>query len=66
MNKNLFVLAGKNYTTGDFADYIEKNSKKRSDKGKDALLNEYYDGFSYGLQVRHYIAQFFNAPRLGI
>ena len=44
-NKNLFVLAGKNYTTTDFADYIEKNSKKRSDKGKDALLNEYYDGF---------------------
>ncbi len=41
----MFVLAGKNYTTNDFADYIEKNSKKRSDKAKDALLNEYYEGF---------------------
>ncbi|HLP52833.1 MAG TPA: peptidylprolyl isomerase [Chitinophagales bacterium] len=45
MNKPLFVLAGKNYTTTDFADYIEKNSKKRTDKAKDALLNEYYEGF---------------------
>ncbi len=44
-SKSLFVLAGKDYTTNDFADYIEKNSKKRSDKNKDALLNEYYDGF---------------------
>ncbi len=41
----LFVLAGITYTTADFTDYIEKNSKKRSDKGKDALANEYYDGF---------------------
>jgi peptidyl-prolyl cis-trans isomerase SurA len=41
----LFALAGKNYTTNDFAEFIEKNSKKRSDKNKDALLNEYYDGF---------------------
>ena len=41
----LFTLAGKNYTTNDFAEYIEKNSKKRGDKNKDALLNEYYDGF---------------------
>ncbi len=41
----IFVLAGKNYTTKDFAEYIEKNSKKRNDKSKDALLNEYYDGF---------------------
>ena len=31
-SKVLFVLAGKNYTTSDFTDYIEKNSKKRSDK----------------------------------
>lgn len=43
--KILFVLAGKNYSVADFVDYIEKNSKKRSDKTKDALLNEYYDGF---------------------
>lgn len=45
MDKGLFTLAGKTYTTNDFADYIEKNSKKRTDKVKDALLNEYYDGF---------------------
>src|ERR1043165_2871450 len=45
MNKTLFVLAGKNYTTADFAEYIEKSSKKRNDKGREALLNEYYDGF---------------------
>jgi len=45
LNKPLFVLAGKNYTTSDLIEYVEKNSKKRSDKGKDALLNEYYEGF---------------------
>ncbi len=45
IDKGLFTLAGKTYTTNDFADYIEKNSKKRTDKVKDALLNEYYDGF---------------------
>ncbi len=44
-SKVLFTLAGKNYTVSDFADYVEKSSKKRSDKAKDALLNEYYDGF---------------------
>ena len=44
-SKVLFTLAGKNYTQSDFADHIEKNSKRRADKTKDALLNEYYDGF---------------------
>jgi peptidyl-prolyl cis-trans isomerase SurA len=44
-NKVLFTLAGKNYTQSDFADYIEKTSKKRSDKAKDALMNEYYESF---------------------
>lgn len=44
-NKTLFTLAGKNYTQAEFVEYIEKNSKKRADKSKDALLNEYYDGF---------------------
>lgn len=44
-DKVLFVLAGNNYTQKDFAAFIEKNSKRRSDKSKDALLNEYYDGF---------------------
>ena len=43
--KTLFTLAGKNYTTDDFADYIEKAAKKRNDKSKAALLNEYYEGF---------------------
>lgn len=45
VKSTLFVLAGKNYTTIDFADYIEKTSKRRSDKTLDALVNEYYDGF---------------------
>lgn len=44
-NKALFVLAGKSYTQADFADWIEKNTKHRTDKAKDALLNEYYDAF---------------------
>lgn len=44
-SKTLFTLAGKNYTYSDFAEYIEKNGKRRTDKTKDALLNEYYDGF---------------------
>ena len=43
--KALFTLAGKEYTQGDFASYIEKNAKRRADKGKDALLNEYYDSY---------------------
>ena len=43
--KPLFTLAGKTYSVNDFADYMEKSAKKRSDKTKEALLNEYYDGF---------------------
>lgn len=43
--KVLFTLAGKEYTQGDFASYIEKNAKRRADKSKDALLNEYYDSY---------------------
>ena len=43
--KVLFKLAGKSYTEGDFTDYIVKNAKRRNDKSKDALLNEYYEGF---------------------
>jgi peptidyl-prolyl cis-trans isomerase SurA len=41
----LFVLAGKTYSTTELADYIQKVAKKRKDKNKDGLLNEYYDGF---------------------
>lgn len=44
-DKVLFTLAGKNYTQSDFADYIEKIAKRRSDKNKEGLINEYYDGF---------------------
>lgn len=44
-NKTLFSLAGKSYTQADFIEYIEKVSKRRTDKNKDALVNEYYDGF---------------------
>ena len=43
--KVLFKLAGKSYTEGDFTDYIAKNAKRRNDKSKEALLNEYYEGF---------------------
>jgi len=41
----LFTLAGKAYTTTDFAAYLEKVVKKRTDKKKDGLLAEYYDGW---------------------
>ena len=41
----LFSLAGKNYTVSDFIDFVEKNSRRRSDKTKDALLNEYFETF---------------------
>lgn len=44
-NKVLFTLANKSYTQADFFDYVEKVSKRRTDKNKDALINEYYDGF---------------------
>lgn len=43
--KVLFTLAGKEYAQGDFASYIEKNAKRRADKSKDALLNEYYESY---------------------
>ena len=42
----LFFLAGKPFSNSDFATYLEKNGKRRSDKSKDALLNEYYDSWS--------------------
>lgn len=44
-NKALFLLAGKDYTVNDFIDYMEKNAKRRADKNKDALINEYYENF---------------------
>lgn len=44
--KVLFTLAGKEYTQGDFAAFVEKNAKRRGDKSKDALLNEYYDAYA--------------------
>lgn len=44
-DKVLFILAGTNYSQKDFAAFIEKNSKRRNDKAKDPLINEYYDGF---------------------
>ena len=43
--KVLFKLAGKPYTEGEFADYIGKTAKRRNDKSKDGLLNEYYENF---------------------
>lgn len=42
---NLFSLAGKSYTTEEMAQYLEKVAKRRNDKNKDGLLNEYYEGW---------------------
>ena len=44
-DENLFTLAGKSYTTTDFATFLERVVKKRNDKSKDALLNEYFEGW---------------------
>ena len=44
-SKVLFKLAGKTYTEGEFAEFIGKSAKRRTDKSKDALLNEYYENF---------------------
>lgn len=44
-SKVLFTMAGKSYTQADFLEYVEKVAKRRNDKGKDALINEYYEGF---------------------
>lgn len=41
----LFTLGNKQYTKADFASYVEKVAKRRADKNKDQLLNEYYDGY---------------------
>jgi peptidyl-prolyl cis-trans isomerase SurA len=41
----IFVLASKLYTAQDFAKYIEKNGRRRNDKSKEGLLNEYYENF---------------------
>ncbi|MBL0309064.1 MAG: peptidylprolyl isomerase [Bacteroidetes bacterium] len=49
----IFSLGGKNYTVNDFIDFIEKNSHKRSDKGKEALLNEYYENFVNNKCLEH-------------
>ncbi len=41
----LFKIGNKTLTQGDFATYIAKNGKRRTDKGKEQLLNEYYETF---------------------
>jgi len=41
----LFTLAGKDYSQSDFLAYLEKVARRRSDKSKDALLEEYYSNF---------------------
>ena len=45
LNKPLFTIADKTYTQTDFANYISKNAKRRGDKNKDQLLDEYYGNF---------------------
>ncbi len=41
----LFTLAGKDYSQADFLSYLEKVARRRSDKTKEALLEEYYSNF---------------------
>jgi len=41
----LFTLAGTAYTSSEFAAYLEKVAKKRNDKNKEGLLNEYYENW---------------------
>ncbi|MFN8277245.1 MAG: peptidylprolyl isomerase [Chitinophagales bacterium] len=41
----LFTMAGKNYDVNDFEAYVKKVMKRRGDKNKEALLNEYYDNW---------------------
>lgn len=41
----LFTMGGTNYTTTDFAKYVEKIAKRRNDKNKEQLLHEYYENF---------------------
>jgi peptidyl-prolyl cis-trans isomerase SurA len=45
MNKPLFTLANLTLSQGDFATFVEKNAKRRGDKNKDQLLEEYYANF---------------------
>ena len=44
-NEPLFHLAGTAYSTLDFGQYLERTSKRRSDKNKEGLLNEYYENW---------------------
>ena len=41
----LFHLAGTAYSAKDFGQFMEKSAKRRNDKGKDGLLNEYYENW---------------------
>ncbi len=43
--KTLFEIGGKAFTQSDFESYVAKNAKRRTDKNKENLLNEYYDNF---------------------
>jgi len=43
--KSLFEIGGKVFTQSDFESFVAKNAKRRSDKNKEQLLNEYYDNF---------------------
>lgn len=45
LNNYLFSFAGMNFGSKDFAQFIEKYGRRRTDKSKEGLLNEYYDNF---------------------
>ncbi|HEY0262107.1 MAG TPA: peptidylprolyl isomerase [Chitinophagales bacterium] len=42
----LFTLDTNKYSNTEFAAFIEKSAKRRTDKNKEQLLNEYYDNFA--------------------
>ncbi|MCS6818918.1 MAG: peptidylprolyl isomerase [Chitinophagales bacterium] len=44
-SKPLITFADKKFTQGDFASYVEKIAKRRGDKNKDQLLEEYFANF---------------------
>lgn len=45
LSKPLFKIADRTFTQGDFAAFVEKTAKRRSDKNKEQLLEEYFANF---------------------
>lgn len=45
MSKPLFSIADRTFSQGDFAAFVEKTAKRRADKNKEQLLDEYFTNF---------------------